>query len=52
MKTYKQFKIEQFIIKSASEVFYQKERLNEKRNWIFRLVRFFAQFKLFKLKVT
>ena len=47
-----EFKIEQFIIKSASEVFYQKERLNEKRNWIFRLVRFFAQFKLFKLKVT
>ena len=52
---YRQFgelKIEHFIINSASEVFYEKERLNEKRIWIFRLVRFFAQFKLFKLKVT
>jgi hypothetical protein len=52
---YRQFgevKVENFIIRSASEVFYEKKRLNEKRIWIFRSIRFLAKFKLYKIKVV
>jgi len=51
---YRQFgevKIENFIIQSASEVFYEKKRLNEKRIWVYRSIRFLAKFKLFRIKV-
>ena len=52
---YRQFgevKLENFIIRSASEVFYEKKRLNEKRIWIFRSIRFLAKFKLHRIKVV
>jgi hypothetical protein len=52
---YRQFgelKIKNFIVDSASEVFYEQVRLNEKRIWLLKLVRFLAQFKLYKLRVV